>query len=103
MNNAHKAITIASTLAVLATILFSSGNVFANPQTDNPSGWGKLTSGAAQSDGKSFGDHASSQDTPRLGLGNVLSAVTGDPDASKHPSELGQFLCSNFAGTFPCP
>jgi hypothetical protein len=90
-------------MTAITAMLFTAGNVFANPQTDDPSGWGKLTSGAASSDGKSFGDHASSQDTPRLGLGNVLGAVTGDSDASKHPSELGQFLCSNFAGTFPCP
>jgi hypothetical protein len=89
--------------AVATVILLVSNSAFANSQTDNPSGWGKLTSGAATSDGSSFGDHASSQDTPRLGLGNVLGEITNNPDASKHPSELGQFLCSNFPGTFPCP
>jgi hypothetical protein len=97
------AMTIAATTIVATVLMLASQNAFANPQTDDPSGWGKLTSGAATSDGKSFGDHASSQDTPRLGLGNVLGEITQNPDASKHPSELGQFLCSTFPGTFPCP
>ena len=84
--------------------MFVPGNVLAaNLNTDDPSGWGKLTSGAATTDGSAFGGHASSQDTPRFGLGNILSAVTGDPDASKHPSELGQSLCTAFSGVFPCP
>ena len=56
---------------------------------------GKTHLGRSTTDGSAFGGHASSQDTPRFGLGNVLSAVTGDPDASKHPSELGQALCSD--------
>lgn len=87
-----------------STIVIGTGFVFAaNPNTDDPSGWGKLTSGAAKSDGSAFGEHASSQDTPRLGLGNVLGEITNNPDASKHPSELGQFLCANNPGIFPCP
>jgi hypothetical protein len=99
-----KYMTTIAVLAAIAAVVFVPGNVLAaNPNTDNPSGWGKLTSGAATTDGSAFGGHASSQDTPRLGLGNVLSAVTGDPDASKHPSELGQFLCSDPNAPFPCP
>ncbi len=33
--------------------------------------WGVVSAQSARSDGKAFGEHASSQDTPRLGLGNV--------------------------------
>jgi hypothetical protein len=81
----------------------------ANPNTDNPSGWGKLTSGAATTDGQAFGEHSSSPPpvdlTPdregRAGIGNINPLL--DPDGSKHPSELGQSLCTTFPGTFPCP
>lgn len=95
-----------------AALTVGIGQVFAaNPNTDNPSGWGKLTSGAATTDGKTFGEHASSPppvdltpDRPgRAGIGNINPILTNDPDASKHPSELGQTLCSAFPGTFPCP
>ena len=98
-------------LSAIAAVMFVPGNALAgNPNTDKPSEWGKLTSGAATTDGRAFGEHASNPpfevtpDEPgRTGLANILQAVTGDPDASKHPSELGQFLCTNFPGTSPCP
>ena len=100
-------ITMVTTLAVGAGCAVYA----ANPNTDNPSGWGKLTSGAASTDGREFGEHASSPPpvdlTPdregRAGIGNINPILTGDPDASKHPSELGQNLCNTFPGTFPCP
>src|SRR4029078_4276871 len=106
--------TYVTTIAVLAAIValvFVPGNVLAaNPNTDNPSGWGKLTSGAAPTDGKGLGEHASSPpavdltpDRPgRAGIGNINPILTG-ADSSKHPSELGQSLCTAFPGTFPCP
>ena len=57
-------------------------------------------------DGRTFGDHAVNPpfevtpDQPgRTGLGNILQEVTNNDDASKHPSELGSFLCyQNFPG-----
>jgi len=105
-------ITTIAVLAAIAAVVFIPGNVLAaNPNTDNPSGWGKLTSGAASTDGKAFGEHASTPpavdltpDRPgRAGIGNINPILTGDPDSSKHPSELGQSLCTAFPGTFPCP
>jgi hypothetical protein len=99
-------------LSAIAAVMVIPGNALAaNPNTDNPSGWGKLTSGAAKTDGKAFGEHASSPpavdltpDRPgRAGIGNINSILTGNPDSSKHPSELGQSLCTAFSGTFPCP
>lgn len=105
-----KYMTTIAVLSAMAAVMFVPGNVLAgNPNTDNPSEWGELTSGAASTDGRSFGEHASNppfEVTPepgRTGLGNILQAVTGDPDASKHPSELGEFLCTNFPGVSPCP
>jgi hypothetical protein len=98
---------------IAATLSVGTGSVAfgANPNTDNPSGWGKLTSGAATTDGQAFGDHSSSPPpvdlTPdrdgRAGIGNINPILTDDPEASKHPSELGQNLCAAFPGTFPCP
>lgn len=107
-----KYVTTIAVLAAIAAVVFVPGNVLAaNPNTDNPSGWGKLTSSAASTDGKTFGEHASSPpavdltpDRPgRAGIGNINPILTGDPDSSKHPSELGQSLCTAFPGTFPCP
>lgn len=107
-----KYVTTIAVLAAIAAIVFIPGNVLAaNPNTDNPSGWGKLTSGAATTDGKAFGEHASSPppvdltpDRPgRAGIGNINPILTDDPDSSKHPSELGQSLCTAFSGVFPCP
>ena len=107
-----KYMTAIAVLAAIAAVVFIPGNVLAaNPNTDNPSGWGKLTSGAASTDGKAFGEHASTPpavdltpDRPgRAGIGNINPILTGDPDSSKHPSELGQSLCTAFPGTFPCP
>jgi hypothetical protein len=104
-------VTTIAVLAAIAAVVFVPGNVLAaNPNTDNPSGWGKLTSGAATTDGRAFGHHAANPpfevtpDQPgRTGLANILQEVTNNDDASKHPSELGSFLCTNFPGTSPCP
>ncbi|HSL66994.1 MAG TPA: hypothetical protein VK977_02410 [Actinomycetota bacterium] len=60
----------------------------------NPSCWGAVTSQRAVSEGD-LGQHSSSQDTPRLGLGNVarllfdLGVSTGP-----HVSDLGTALAS---------
>lgn len=102
MNSANSLVLLIAAVAVLSVGAASTA-LAANPNTDNPSGWGKLTSRSATTDQGSIGDHASSQDSPRLGLGNVLGALTDNPDASKHPSELGEFLCTTFPGTSPCP
>jgi hypothetical protein len=105
-----KYLTTIAVLFTIATVIFVPGNVFAaNPNTNDPSGWGKLTSGSATTDTGSIGEHSSNppfEVTPepgRTGLGNVLQEVTQNPDASKHPSELGEFLCTNFPGVSPCP
>ena len=42
-----KYMTTIAVLAAIAAVVFVPGNVpAANPNTDNPSGWGKLTSSA---------------------------------------------------------
>jgi hypothetical protein len=110
MVNYILAVAIAAALSSIGVMLVQPA-LAVNPNTDNPSGWGKLTSGAASTDGQAFGDHSSSPPpvdlTPdregRAGIGNINPTLTGDPDASKHPSELGQTLCTTFPGTFPCP
>jgi hypothetical protein len=107
----RKYIATIGILSAIAAVMVIPGNAFAaNPNTSNPSGWGKLTSGAATTDGRAFGDHAANPpfevtpDQPgRTGLANILQEVTNNDDASKHPSELGSFLCTNFPGTSPCP
>ena len=105
-----KALHILIALTAVGLLSLGTGSLVfaANPNTDNPSGWGKLTSGAASTDGKSFGEHASTPpavdltpDRPgRAGIGNINPLL--DPDGSKHPSELGQSLCTAFPGQFPC-
>lgn len=52
---------------------------------DNPECWGVVTSQRATNVGD-IGDHASNQDTPRLGLANVARLF------EYHVSELGSFL-----------
>ena len=55
-----KYMTAIAVFAAIAAIVFVPGNVLArNPNTDNPSGWGKLTSGATTTDGSAFGRSAS--------------------------------------------
>jgi hypothetical protein len=96
--------------AIAATLVISSGTsnlaiaTAGNPNTDDPNRWGEITSGAAQEDGKDFGDHASGEDTPRVGLPNILDSDKPDGDAggNKHPSELGKFLCDNFPDSAGC-
>jgi hypothetical protein len=95
MNNKTTLVGMFAVIVAMAAVFLVPGNVFA-AKPDNPSGWGDLTSGAASSDGQLFGDHASSQDTPRVGIPNALG---GDPE---HPSVVGEFLCTNIGG-FPCP
>ena len=99
MNSKH--MTTIAVLAAFAAVVFVPGNVLAaNPNTDNPSGWGQLTSGAATTDGNALGEHSSSPpavdltpDRPgQAGVGNINPILTGDPDSSKNPSEVGQSL-----------
>lgn len=97
--------------AIIVAVVMTSGTsnlVVAtaenNPNTDDPNRWGEITSGVAREDGKEFGDHASGEDTPRVGLPNILDSDKPDGDAggNKHPSELGEFLCDNFPDSVGC-
>lgn len=79
-------------LIALAGVL-SAGVVVAVPAaaqagSDGSNCWGVVSSQAARSSG-GLGEHASSFDEPRLGLGNVarLFGFSG-------PGELGSFLAS---------
>ena len=52
-----KYMTTIAVLSAIAAVVFVPGNVLAaNPNMDNPSGLGKLTSGAASTDGTAFGE-----------------------------------------------
>lgn len=82
------------TLALVAVTLTTAAyaQTTSNPNTDQPNRWGQTTSGAAQEGG--LGGHASSQPTPRAGLGNVGESLPPPyTTSSKHPSELAQSLC----------
>jgi hypothetical protein len=52
---------------------------------DNANCWGVVTSQRAVAY-QDIGEHSSSFDTPRLGLGNVARAVVGE---GAHPGDLG--------------
>jgi hypothetical protein len=80
----RKALATAVVIVVLAA--FPAGALAAQPQ--NPSCWGHVTAAFAQSAPGAMGDHASSFDEPRAGIGNVAYANTG----SHQPGALGSFL-----------
>jgi hypothetical protein len=78
--------TIALTLALSAGIVAAPAASAATPETPNCLGVVTAQRAVAHHD---IGDHASSQDEPRLGLGNVTRLVLGE-DA--HIGDLGSFL-----------
>lgn len=79
-------------LAIAGSIALAGSFAFAGPAAADPPGqvncWGVVSSQAAQSDG-GLGEHSSSFDEPRLGLGNVARAFGLDS-----VGELGAFLAS---------
>ena len=81
-------VSIFAFIGMLMTAMTFTGfvNVYAEPQ-DNPNAFGK---GAAEL-GKSgqMGDHASGQDEPRLGIGNVGNAIC---EEKLKPGELAGVL-----------
>jgi hypothetical protein len=78
--------TIALALALLVGIMTAPA-VAADP-ADNPNCLGVVTAQRAVAH-HDIGEHASSQDEPRLGLGNVTRLLLGD-DA--HVGDLGSLL-----------
>jgi hypothetical protein len=78
--------TIALALALLVGIVTAPA-VAADP-ADNPNCLGVVTAQRAVAH-HDIGEHASSQDEPRLGLGNVTRLLLGD-DA--HVGDLGSLL-----------
>ncbi len=79
-------LTIALALALPAGIVTAPA-AFADPP-DNPNCLGVVTSQRAVAH-HDIGEHASAQEEPRLGLGNVTRLLLG-PDA--HIGDLGAFL-----------
>jgi hypothetical protein len=78
--------TIALTLALSAGIVTAPAASADTPE--NPECLGVVTAQRAVAN-HDIGDHASSQEEPRLGLGNVTRLVLGD-DA--HIGDFGSFL-----------
>ena len=90
----------------LAAAMTTSAVYAANPNTDDPSFAGQVTSNRAQLEGSDFGAHASDptgtgpsgDQTGRNGLANALTD-RGEP---QHPSEVIGFLCT-IPNTPGCP
>jgi hypothetical protein len=74
-------------IAIAAIAALAAGPVSAAAPAE-PSCWGVVSAQRATADG-GLGEHSSSQETPRLGLGNVARLILG-PDA--HVSDLGTVL-----------
>jgi hypothetical protein len=79
-------LTVALTLA-LPVVIVTAPAAFADTP-DNPNCMGVVTAQRAVAH-HDIGDHASSQEEPRLGLGNVTRLLLGD-DA--HTGDLGSLL-----------
>jgi hypothetical protein len=80
MNSSTK---LATMFMVALGTIGTAATAFAQ-QPENPECWGTVSSQAATSEGRGFGEHASGQEEPRRGIGNLAD----------HPSELGTFLAS---------
>lgn len=59
----------------------------------NPSCWGAAAADLAQSSPGAMGQHASSFDSPRLGIGNVAELFTGTHQPGDLAAALG-FTCN---------
>ena len=87
-NQRARRIMIHSLILAILLIAVTVAPVFAAGGPTNPNCWGTVTSQRA-STYHDVGQHASSQSTPRLGLGNVARLFGFD-----HVSDLGSFLAS---------
>lgn len=76
--------------AFLVVLALPAGVAAAQP--DNPSCWGQASTDFAQSAPGAMGEHASSFDTPRLGIGNVANLFTGTHQPGDLAGVLG-FSC----------
>ena len=81
-----KRLVLIAVLAIAAA--FPAGVSAAAP--NNPSCWGAASADLAQSG--AMGQHASSFDEPRLGIGNVASLFTGTHQPGDLAAALG-FAC----------
>jgi hypothetical protein len=77
-------------ILVIATTAFPAVALAAQPT--NPSCWGAATRDFAQSAPGALGEHASSFDSPRLGIGNVAYLFTGTHQPGDLAAALG-FSC----------
>lgn len=75
-------------VAIVVAVAFPAGVLAASP--NNPSCWGAASADLAQSG--AMGQHASSFDEPRLGIGNVASLFTGTHQPGDLAAALG-FAC----------
>jgi hypothetical protein len=80
----RRLIVLAAFLVVLA---LPAGVAAAQP--DNPDCWGQASTDFAQSAPGAMGEHASSFDTPRLGIGNVAALFTGTHQPGNLAGVLG--------------
>jgi len=79
------------TLALSAALsVVPAAAAFAQPS--NPSCWGAASADFAKSAPGAFGEHASSFDSPRLGIGNVADLFTGTHQPGDLAAALG-FTC----------
>ena len=83
---------VTTALPVAMLVTFSTQTAAANGGPANPNCWGVVTSQRATTE-HDIGQHASSQDEPRLGLANVARLLyeLGLTDGP-HVSDLGSFL-----------
>ena len=81
---------IAAAGLVVATAGFPALTLAAQP--DNANCWGQVTYQFAQTAPGAMGDHASSQTSPRLGIGNVADAFTDTHQPGTLGVVLGGFL-----------
>ena len=79
-------------VAVLAFGMAAFPAVALAGQPDNPSCWGAAAADLARSSSGAMGDHASSFDSPRLGIGNVANLFTGTHQPGELAAALG-FSC----------
>jgi hypothetical protein len=81
---------VAIVVLVIGTVAFPAAALAASP--DNPSCWGAATRDFAQSATGAMGQHASSFDSPRLGIGNVAFLFTDTHQPGDLAAALG-FTC----------
>lgn len=89
--NARRVISLILTLLLVA---FTVVPALADGSPSHPNCWGVVTSQRA-STYHDLGEHASSQSTPRSGLGNVARTLYSlGLTSGPHVSDLGSFLAS---------